>query len=109
MRRGQWQVGRTPSSAPDPLVRLFGRPDRPTGGSAADQGVRPTKTAHKLSEELIGGAFGLLRGAGSVQIGRLNWFYTVGPALGLTECGKGRLERRLQPGLAAPRSVKIRT
>src|ERR1022692_4252405 len=41
------EVGRTAWSAPDPLVRLFVRPSRPTRGSAdpegAPQGARPTK------------------------------------------------------------------
>src|SRR6266849_5761196 len=35
-------VGRTLSSAPDPLVRLLPHPNRPTRGSAAGQGARPT-------------------------------------------------------------------
>ncbi len=35
-------VGRTPSSAPDPLVRLFPCQTRPTRGSAAGQGARPS-------------------------------------------------------------------
>ncbi len=35
------QVGRTPSSAPDPLVRLSA-PTEPTRASAAVQGDRPT-------------------------------------------------------------------
>jgi hypothetical protein len=39
-------VGRTPRSAGDPLVAHPTLPsdaeDKPTGGSAADQGVRPT-------------------------------------------------------------------
>jgi hypothetical protein len=43
-------VGRTPPSAPDPLVRLFLRPSRPTGGSAAGQGARPTKSSHAAKE-----------------------------------------------------------
>jgi len=36
------KVGRTPWSARGPLAPLFAQPGRPTGGSAADQGVRPT-------------------------------------------------------------------
>ena len=32
------RVGRTPSAAPDPLVRLLGRPTRRAWGSAAGQG-----------------------------------------------------------------------
>ena len=38
-------MGRTPSSAPDPLVRLFLHPTKPTRGSAAGQGARPTNTS----------------------------------------------------------------
>src|ERR1022692_1565543 len=38
---GAFVVGRTPSSAPDPLVQLFLRPGRPTRGSAAGRGARP--------------------------------------------------------------------
>ena len=34
-------VGRTPSSALDPLVQLFDRKQRPTRASAADLWVRP--------------------------------------------------------------------
>src|ERR1035437_2040561 len=39
----QSDVGRTPPSAPDPLVRLFLCSCGPTRGSAAGQGARPTK------------------------------------------------------------------
>jgi hypothetical protein len=46
-------VGRTPWSARVPLDPLFAQlnqphaiPERPTGGSAADQGVRPTIKRH---------------------------------------------------------------
>jgi hypothetical protein len=42
-RATKTRVGRTPSSAPDPLVRLCAHPCRPTGGSAAGQGARPTR------------------------------------------------------------------
>ena len=47
----QPNMGRTPSSAADPLVRLFPRLT-PTRGSAAGQGARPTKSLHsaKASE-----------------------------------------------------------
>ena len=52
-------VGRTPWSAADALVGLFGftiestfgqKPRRPTRASAADQGVRPTKASDILRE-----------------------------------------------------------
>src|SRR5258707_10276884 len=43
-------VGQTPSSAPDPLVRLFHDPqDRPTRASAADQGVCPTMRIYSMN------------------------------------------------------------
>jgi hypothetical protein len=35
-------VGRTPWSAADALVGLHGSHEKPAGGPAADQGVRPT-------------------------------------------------------------------
>ena len=35
-------VGRTPRSAADALVGLRDRREKPAGGPAADQGVRPT-------------------------------------------------------------------
>ena len=41
-------VGRTPSSAPDPLVRLFGSQQEADGASAAGQGARPTKSSQAL-------------------------------------------------------------
>ncbi len=41
-------VGRTPWSAPDALVRLAGGTKRPTRGSAADEGVRPTGSSSPL-------------------------------------------------------------
>jgi hypothetical protein len=43
-------VGQTPSSAPDPLVRLFhDAQDRPTRASAADQGVCPTMRIYSMN------------------------------------------------------------
>jgi hypothetical protein len=42
------KVGRTPPSAPDPLVRLFLCSSRPTRGSTAGQGARPTKVGQTL-------------------------------------------------------------
>jgi hypothetical protein len=43
-------VGRTPASAPDPLVRLFdGSSERADGASAADQGVRPTVRVYSMN------------------------------------------------------------
>ena len=55
-----WQlVGRTPWSARDALVPLFARsikrlrhPGRPTGASAADQGVRPTIHCLRRSSQI---------------------------------------------------------
>src|SRR5205814_1528415 len=44
------KVGRTPSSAPDPPVRLLLRSSTPTRRSAAGQGACPTKSARKLVE-----------------------------------------------------------
>jgi glycosyltransferase involved in cell wall biosynthesis len=53
-------VGRAPSSArvpPDPLFaqrnQQQGSPERPTGESAADQGVRPTFTVERYRTEII--------------------------------------------------------
>src|SRR5260370_30958754 len=43
-------VGRTPSSAPDALVRLFPCPTRPTRGAAAGQGARPTKSSRRAKK-----------------------------------------------------------
>ena len=40
---GEHDVGRTPSSAPDPLVRRFRCSGRLTRGSTAGRGARPTK------------------------------------------------------------------
>jgi len=43
-------VGQTPTSAPDPLVRLFhDAQDRPTRASAADQGVCPTMRIYSMN------------------------------------------------------------
>src|SRR5260370_5208872 len=42
-------VGRTPRSAPDALVRLAGTTKRPTSGSAADEGVRPTDSSSSFA------------------------------------------------------------
>jgi hypothetical protein len=43
-------VGQTPSSALDPLVRLFhNAQDRPTRASAADQGVCPTMRFYSMN------------------------------------------------------------
>jgi putative Mn2+ efflux pump MntP len=67
-------VGRTPSSAQDPLVRLFVGPSRPTRGSAADQGVRPTGQASGPLSLLFGlplslSLDNLLGGAGISALG----------------------------------------
>jgi aerobic carbon-monoxide dehydrogenase small subunit len=57
-------VGRTPWSAPGPLARLWlpsfdSAPEKPAGGPAADQGVRPTsEKLHAVQEAFLlhGGA-----------------------------------------------------
>ena len=48
-RASTLRVGRTPPSAPDPLVRLF-KSQRPTGASAAVQGDRPTTNAGRFRQ-----------------------------------------------------------
>ena len=47
--------GGAPSSAPDPLIRLFAGAGKLTRGSAADQGVLPTELAAHLTLPPPGG------------------------------------------------------
>ncbi len=48
-------VGRTPSSAADPLVGLFVAPASRTRASGADQGVRPTASSTERHHFLVRG------------------------------------------------------